>query len=294
MTAVEFEARIVNWAEERRDIDALILAGSRAGPPGAADDRSDWDFHVVSARPQAFHGTAWLAAIAPCWAAHAGITARGVMKVTAVFVGGWEADFIPLATWQMKLVYASMRRPGWAPLMPGRLRRGILETRAFLLGSGFRVLKGGPKWTGRLEALSTPWAEAVLAPEQFAKHVASFWPLAVWLAKRVARAELRAAVLWHAKLMTEQVYPLLAEEARLAGKKPRPEARKAEQWLGPERLAQTRIAPGLTAPEQARALLATIDLFQSTASSVAAQRGFPLAPHGELEQWLRRELARLA
>lgn len=294
MTAAEFEARIVAWAHGRRDVAALVLAGSRARPGMAADQYADWDFHLISPIPRRFEATDWLHEIAPCWGAHGGITPRGVFKVSAVFAGAWEADFVPLATWQMRLVYAAMRRPGWAGLMPGRLRRGIVETQSFLLGSGYRILKGGPEWERRLESLRHRWTVPALAPERFEAHVAAFWPLAVWLAKRIGRAETRAANLWHGKLLLEQVYPLLAEEARLAGRAARPEARKAERWLDDERLRQTAIAPGWLPAEQARALLATVDVFAAAARSVAAARGFSPDPHAEIERWLRTELGRLA
>lgn len=294
MTAAEFEARIVAWAQERRDVDALVLAGSRAGAPPAADPHADWDFHLIGPAPRRFEGTGWLREVAPCWCAHGGITPRGVFKVSAVFADAWEADFVPLATWQMRLVYAAMRRPAWAAFMPARLRRGIVETQSFLLGSGYRVLKGGADWERRLEALKIRWPVPALAPERFAAHVESFWPLAVWLAKRMARGESRAASLWHGKLLLEQVYPLLAEEARLAGRPARPEARKAERWLDAERLRQTALVPGWAPGEQARALLATIDVFTAVVRSIATARGFAPMPHAEVERWLRAELGKIA
>lgn len=178
--------------------------------------------------------------------------------------------------------------------MPGRLRRGIRETRAFLLGSGHRVLKGGPAWERRLGAVATAWPATEMSAEQFAGHVGAFWPQAVWLAKRIARGETRSAVLWHGRLMLEHVYPLLAEEARLQGRTARPEARKAEQWLSSERLAQTAIAPGIERRSQARALQDTIEVCNAAARAVAAQRGFAVEPHAEVEKWLRAELARIA
>lgn len=293
MTAAEFEARITAWARGRADVAALVLGGSRAAVGGTADVRSDWDLHVVTRTPRAYHGTGWLADIAPCWCAHAGVTPRGVVKVSAVFAGGWEADFIPLAAWQMRLVYAAMRRPGLARWMPGRLRRGVLETRAFLLGSGHRLLVGGPAWARRLEALTVPWPAPELTAAQFAGHVNAFWPQAVWLAKRIARDEARSAVLWHGKLLLEHVYPVLAEEARLEGRTPRPEARKAETWLGPERLRQTETVSGATRAQQARALVAAIDVLVAAATAVAARRGWSRPDHAAVEQWLRAELARL-
>ena len=99
---------------------------------------------------------------------------------------------------------------------------------------------------------------------------------------------------WLHLLVVYHVYALLQEEARLAGRKPRPEARKAEQWLDDRRLRQTAIA---TSPDQAvlaRALRAEIALFREVSAGVAAQRGFAGPDYAEVEAWLRAGLDRVA
>lgn len=293
MTAAEFEVRLVEWAHRQPDLKALVLAGSRAQPGGQADHWSDWDFHLITTRPRDYQSTGWLDQIAPCWSAHAERTPRDVVKVSAVFVGGFEADFVPLAAWQMRLVYAGMGQPGWAPWMPVRLRRGIQETRAFMLCSGYRLLVGDAIWNQRFAALETPWPALELTAVEFARHAAAFWSKAVWVCKKIARPEPRSAMHWLHLLVVYQVYPLLAEEARLAGRAPRPEARKAEQWLDERRLRQTAIATGLDQRGLARALLAELDLFGEVSASVAARRGFALPDHTAVAAWLRTELAKL-
>jgi hypothetical protein len=293
MTAPEFEARLAEWARRQPDIEALVLGGSRALHPAGVDAWSDWDFQLISARPERYRNTAWLAEVAPCWGAHAERTPRGVIKVSAVFEHGLEADFVPLAAWQMKLVYAAMRRPRWAAWMPDRLRRGIHETRGFLLGSGFRLLVGGAEWERRLTALALDWPEPVMTPEDFARHTAAFWPKAVWVFKKIARPEPRSAMHWLHLLVVHHVYALLQEEARLAGRQPRAEARKAEQWLDARRLAQTAITTGPDQTVLARALLAELALFREVSASVAASRGFALADYTAVDAWLRTELGKL-
>lgn len=293
MTPQEFEARIVDWARRQPDVEALVLAGSRARNAGV-DEWSDWDFHLLSARPQQYHGTEWLAGIAPLWCAHTERTPRGVIKVSAVFEGGLESDFVPLATWQMKLVYWGMRHPEWIKAMPVRLHRGILEARAFLLGSGYRVLVGGKAWEQRLTALDVEWAGLLMGAEEFSLHAGAFWQKAVWVTKKIARPEPRSALHWLHKLVTDHVYALLAEEARLAGRPARPEARKAEQWLDAKRLAQTDIQTGTDQRGLARALLAQIILFEEVCRSVAGSRGFVLPDYSAVAGWLRTELTKLA
>lgn len=292
MTAQEFETLIVEWARRQDDIEALVLGGSRAEATGS-DSWSDWDFQLITSRPRDYYKTEWLHEIAPCWCAHVEWTSRGVMKVSAVFVDGLEVDFVLLIAWQMKLVFAGMRRPQWMIWMPGKLRRGIYETRAFMLGSGYRLLVGSESWTRRFTALQKPWPQVGLSAEEFARHSAAFWPKAVWICKKILRPEPRSAMHWLHLLVVNHVYPILAEEARLEGRTSRPEARKAEQWLGASRLEQTAIR---TSPEQAQlaaALLAELALFQDVTQCVATWRKFEVPDYSAVAQWLTTKLVKV-
>jgi hypothetical protein len=294
MTASEFESRIVEWARHRPDVTALIQIGSRVQGSGKFDALSDWDFHLITSRPGHYYNTGWLADIAPPWCAHAERSLRGMIKITAVFEGGLEADFIPLANWQMKLVYWGMRHPELAGWMPNRMRSGILEVRVILLNSGHRVLIGGARWEKRLSALQATWEGPRMSAAEFSRHNAAFWQKSVWVAKKILRPEPRSAMHWLHKLMTDHVYALLEEEAWLSGRSARPEALKAERWLDARRLTQTAI---VTAPDQsilARALLRQLDLFCELSASVATSRGFTASDYREVETWLRAQLGRAA
>jgi len=292
MSPQDFENRIIEWAGRQSDIAALIQIGSRVQAGGVSDVYSDWDFHLITTNPQRYHNAEWVAEIAPPWCAHAERSFRGSHKVSAVFAGGLEADFVPLAAWRMKMVYWGMRHPGWMRWLPASLRRGIRETRIILLGSGHRVLVGGGAWERRLTALQRPWPERRMSEDELRRHNGAFWQKAVWVAKKIARPEPRSALLWLHKLIGEHVYALLEEEGWLAGKKARPEALKAEKWLAPHRLEQTAVATSLDQKSLARALLAQIDLFEEVSRSVAASRGFASPDHTAVAGWLRAELAK--
>lgn len=293
MTAPEFEARIVEWARQQPDLEALVQIGSRVQPGAIVDAWSDWDYHLIVRQPARYFNRDWPAQIAPCWCAHFERTARGVVKLSAVFAEGREVDFIPLAAWQVKLAYAAMRHPGARGWFPPALHRGIHNLR-LVARPGTRVIVGGPAWERRLTALAVEWPAADFSATDFQEHTSAFWRHAVWVGKKIMRGELRAALRWHHLELREQVYALLEEEARLAGRTPRPEARKAEHWLDDARLRQTVITTG---PEQrvlARALLAELTLFREVAQSVAARRGFSLPDYSAVETWLRTELAKVS
>lgn len=293
MTASEFEARVVAWARAQPDVEALVQIGSRVQPGAVVDAWSDWDYQLIVRQPSRYHNRDWPAQIAPCWSAHFERTERAVTKLSAVFAGGWEADFVLLSAWQMKLACLAMRHPGVQRWFPPALRRGVNNLR-LVAGSGHRVVLGGPAWKQRYAALATPWPVPGFTAEDFQRHAAAFWRHAVWVVKKILRGELRAALRWLQVELREHTYALLAEEARLEGRTPRPEARKAEQWLDERRLKQTAIITGIDQSGLARALLAEIDLFVEVSASVASRRGFALPDYRAVEAWLRAELAKVA
>jgi hypothetical protein len=293
MTAAEFEERIIAWARRRPDIEALIQFGSRVQNSGVADALSDWDFHLYTTQPRQYCETKWLEEIGSVWCANAERTLRGVTKISAFFEGGYEVDFIPLAVWQMKLVFNCMLYPRWAAWMPSRLHNGILETREIFLNSGTRVLIGGEKWERLLEALHVTWPNRRMSVEELQGHVEALWQKSVWVTKKIVRPEPRSAVHWMHKMIVQHLYALLEEEAWLAGKKARPEALKAEQWLDARRLAQTDITTSLDQKVLARALLAQIGLFEEVSRSVATARGFRLRDYSGVAGWLRAELGKV-
>lgn len=292
MTAEEFEALIFNWARTEPDIEALIQIGSRAQVGAQVDTWSDWDYHLIVRDPAEYRNTDWPDRIAPCWSAHLERTERGVAKLSALFVGGWEVDFVPLSGWQMKLVYWAMAHPGLTGLYPKPLRTGIHNTQ-LIVKPGYKVLIGGKQWEHRLAALEVEWPERTLTQEDYTENLSGFWRHAVWVYKKIMRGESRAALRWYHRELVEHRLALLAEEARHADRASKPEARKAEKWLDARRLEQTAIT---TSPDQdvlARALLAEMALFEEVSRSVAQSRGFDLPDYTPVAAWLRTELKRL-
>ncbi len=292
MTALEFEARVVAWARSLPDLEAFVQIGSRVQPDAVVDAWSDWDYQLITRDPGLYQNHDWPAQIAPCWSVYLERTPRGVMKLSAVFVGGWEVDFVLLPAWQMKLVYWAMAHPEMNALYPAALHRGMHNLR-LVAGPGHRVVLGGPTWERRYAGLATPWSAPEFTFEDFRFHAAGFWRHAVWTGKKILRGELRAALRWSHVELREHTYAMLAEEARLGGYTPRPEARKAEQWLDARRRQQTALSSGPKQRELALALLAEMELFREVTQGVATRRGFAVQDYSAVETWLRTELARL-
>lgn len=292
MTAPEFEARVVAWARAQPGLEALVQIGSRVQPGAVVDAWSDWDYQLIVRDPARYHNREWPAQIAPCWSAHFERTERAVTKLSAVFEGGWEADFVLLPSWQMKLVCWAMQHPGAQGWYPGPLRRGVHNLR-LVATPGYRVVLGGPAWEKRYAAMTVPWPEMELTAEDFQQHTAAFWRHAVWVGKKTLRGELRAAQRWQQVALREHLYALLAEEARLEGRQPRPEGRQAERWLTPLRQQQTSVPAGPQQREMALALLADLAVFTEVTRVVASRCGFAVPDYAAVETWLRGELAPL-
>jgi len=292
MTSEEFEACIMNWARQQPDLEALIQIGSRAQSAARIDEWSDWDYHLIVRNPRRFHDNGWLTDIAPCWCAHLDRTERGILKLSAVFSGGWEVDFVPIAAWQMKLVYWAMARPSFSDLFPRALVHGIQNTQ-LVVRPGYRVVVGGEAWVRRLVALDTIWPEKEFTDADFRFNVAGFWRHAVWVQKKIMRGETRAALRWHQVELAKRRWLMLEEEMKMSGHPVRPEARQAEKWLDPRRFKQTAIEFSTNQLAMARALLAEMDLFEEASSSVAVGHGWETPDYSEVAAWLRSELTRL-
>lgn len=293
MTVQELEVRIMDWARRESGVEALIQIGSRVQPGAEVDEWSDCDYHLIVQDTARFLNTDWLGAIAPYWGAHIERTERGVAKISVIFAGGLEVDFVPLSSWQMKLVYLVMAFPTLRPFCPRVLVKGIYNTR-LIVRPGYKILIGGVAWQKRLTALTVDWPEVRFTAEDFRDTLTGFWRHAVWVHKKTMRGEVQAARRWFHAELVERRWVLLAEEARLAGRPARPEARKAERWLDTRRLEQTAITTSPDRRALAKALLAEMALFEEVSRSVAQSRGFTEPDYAAVAAWLRAELSLLA
>ena len=282
MTAEEFEQKVAAWAAGCPGVAALILIGSRAQPNGRVDSFSDWDYHLVVRDVAPFVLAGWIEQIAPVWCAHIEQTERGVRKWSVVFAGGFEADFVLVPAWQMKLALRAMRYPWAERFYPAALRRGISNLRLIAV-PGCRLVLGDEEWRDRLSALDVPWPVSDMAEEEFTRLVTGYWRHMVWVRKKAARGENLAARRWHVVHARENLWRMLEEDARLSGRTPRPEARYAEQWLVEEdRTFLQKVEQG---PFKMR-LGEETEFFQRVAARVAKARGFPYDSHAELARWM--------
>ncbi|MBI2513799.1 MAG: aminoglycoside 6-adenylyltransferase [Opitutae bacterium] len=282
-------ARISAWAASRADISALVQIGSRVQPGATPDRWSDYDFQLISTRPALYRDPAALHGLGETWVVNSQRVFGGADKLTLVFPGGVEADFVILRAVELRIAFAALRAPGLASLWPPPLKFGVRNLK-IVACPGWRVVKGGAAWERRYARLGAtlPWPR--LDEREFRGVCAAFWAAAVWTAKKIARGELRAAQRHFHLTLVEQLWRLLEEEARDHDRAVRPEARRAESWLAPERLPQSAFATGADRATLSRALRAAAGAFEDAAATLARQRGWTPPDHSAARDWLLGEL----
>lgn len=271
------------WARARGDIRALVQIGSRVQEGAAVDPWSDYDYQLITTRPSRYRDGSFCGELGPCWARGAQVAFGNSVKVTAVYEGALEADFVVLRHLEVLVAVTALRWPGTRRWWPPALRRGVSDLR-IVAAPGWRVIKGGAPWErrySRIAPLRSPLGEA-----EFRALCGEFWTQLVWAAKKAARGEFRASQrAIHAHLI-ESSLRILQEGALLEGRRAYPLGRRAEQWLTQKQLEATAFP---TSPDRASLMAALgriADVFSGSSSAVAARNGWAPGDHAQIRAWL--------
>jgi aminoglycoside 6-adenylyltransferase len=110
----ELETTATRWAENRADVHALLLLGSRARTDEPADEWSDHDFVVVVDDAEPFMGSdGWIAELGPALLSFVEDAATGgVRERRVLFADGNDADITLLPLADLERVLARPDVPG--------------------------------------------------------------------------------------------------------------------------------------------------------------------------------------
>ncbi len=276
--ADETLVRIVEWANNRDDVQAVILLGSQARTEHRADQWSDIDVVLLVDDPDRYLGSsAWLddlgsplvTTVEP-WALGGGQERR------VLFRSGMDVDFA--------FVDAAV-----APYLVAMTDEPPVQR---ILGRGFRVLVDKTdfiKATLDGRSYSEPPVERPSQVE-FENVSNDFWYHVVLAAKKLRRGEV-----WVAKAMCDchlkkLVVEMLAWKTRLStpGVDTWHEGRFLERWADPQLLEEFRAACArFSADDVRRALRSTTELFARLEVDCALLLRFPIAvSHSEIRQHL--------
>lgn len=278
-----WDGAVAAWARGQGDIRALVQIGSRVQDRAIVDPWSDYDYQLITTRPGAYRDGSFSRALGPCWAVGAQIAFGNSVKVTAVYEGALEADFVVLRHLDVLIATTALRWPGTERFWPRMLRRGVADLR-IVVSPGWRVIKGGAPWKRRYSRIAP--LRAVLTEREFTGLCGEFWAQLVWAAKKAARGEFRASQRGIHAHLVENSLRILQEEALLDGRRAYPLGRRAELWLTREQLDGTA---GGTRPDRA-ALLGALEqvalVFSASSSAVAARNGWSHRDYAEIRAWL--------
>jgi hypothetical protein len=278
-----WDATVSAWANARSDIRALVQFGSRVRGDGTADQWSDYDYHIITSEPGKYGDGAFARELGPCWARATRVSFGNVVRVTAIYEGALEADFIVLRHVEMLIVALALRWPSTARFWPRALAGGVSSLK-IAAAPGWRVIKGGSDWEKRYARI-TP-SRAAMTEADFGRICDEFWVELVWTAKKVARGEYRAAQRAIHEHLIENSLRIFREDALTDGRTAYYVGRRAESWFTPEQLKATMDG---TRPEPAAlwAVLTRIaDEFGVSSSRLAKRNSWGGREFPEVRAWL--------
>jgi hypothetical protein len=224
------------WARREPAVSGLTLIGSRVRPAADAvwrvDRHSDWDFQVITSRPERFLDRAWTRELPGLELIAYGVRrARigGVPKVNLVFAGA-EADLVilpesDLGTLQKEMAAGRHRRPG--PV------RSALQDLALIIRPGWRFLHGARAWGPMFRRVVADIPDPRLDDAAVRNLAECFWCDLLWIRRKLARGECVAAQrLLHLSL-AETNLRLLHELRLRRGQLTFPEGRRLEKVAPP-------------------------------------------------------------
>jgi hypothetical protein len=285
MLEAEWNDTLSKWAHAQDDIKALMQIGSRVQANATVDAWSDFDYQLITSRPDRYLDGAFARQISQCWVVGATRAFGNVTKISAVYEGALEVDFVILRHWEVAAATFALRWPRTERWWPGILRQGTEDLRR-VAGRGWKMIKGGRDWENRYGRLK-PF-RAALTERAFDELCGEFWSHLIWAVKKAERGEYFAAQRAFHEVLQEKTLRLLEEEGLLDRKPADPLGRRAEQWLSQERLERARIP---THPDRASLFAAfhrIAALFTDVAEAVSRKNNWDLRPFAEVRAWLAK------
>ena len=278
-----WDSCVSRWAKSRPDISALVQIGSRAQGGASVDEWSDYDYHLVTSRPEAYRDGSFARELGKCWVSGAQVAFGNAVKITAVYEGALEADFVVLSSLDVRIVMAALKWPSTARFWPRALRLGV-ESFQIVAAPGWRVIKGGAAWERRYSRVSP--LRSVLSEREYTQLCGEFWTQLVWAAKKAVRGEYRASQRALHLHLLENTMRMLQEQALLEGRKAYPLSRRAEGWLTERELRGTDIDSAPSGAPLLAALEKISGTFAESSAAVATLRGWKTSQQGEVTAWL--------
>ena len=227
--AGNFDAAVTAWAARESAVSGLVLVGSRVRAADdavwRADAQSDWDFQLITSRPEMFATDAWLHGFADVRAYALRAPRIGAAPKINVVLADTEADFVLIPAGPLRLARLLVRLG--LHRREGKLRRS-LQNLALIIRPGWRFLKGAAAWDPLYRRLVADIADARLGDDELRRLADGFVCDCVGIRRKIARGELQAAQRLMHRDLAEVNFQLLHELRLRRGERTFPEARRIE------------------------------------------------------------------
>jgi hypothetical protein len=236
---MNFGERVSRWAESESFVEALVLIGSQARSESdqiwKSDSQSDWDFQVITSRPEMFLDSAWAKSLGCEIRTYAVRRAAlgDVAKPTVIFDGA-EADFVILSSRTLKMARAAVQ---WGIHRRSKIIEQKLRSLAVVIRPGWKFLKGGDKWAPFFEEVVAEISDPRLSDDDIRRLADVFVCDVVWMRRKLDRGEFLAAQRAYHHCLLETNFKLLHELRLRSGQRSFPEIRRAERLLDQPQLA---------------------------------------------------------
>jgi len=234
------------WLQAEPSVSAAVVFGSQVrklGEPGAADDWSDVDLHLVTTASANIEQTNWAAALPSQHFCRQVVrpATGGVRKITALFSEG-EADMVILPARRLRL--ASLAMSLGLHRKNGSLRYALNSLSTIMRG-GYRFLKGERKWGAFYAKVVADMPGYRISDDEVNNLVEIFLCDLLWVLQKLERGELVAAQrILHRSLI--EINILLLHEARIRQSRPTfQQARRVEQLTSPAELRAVQLSSRL-------------------------------------------------
>ena len=259
--------RILEWADGRPDIVAVVMTGSRARSDGAVDAYSDHDLELFVADPSTFDNNEWFEEIGTVWVCEPLTSEEGYPVRLVFYEGGEKVDF------QIRPA-----REFQALAVAGRVDEDVYAG-ADVWSRGYRVLRDRDGIASSLQAPHEP-ARSRPRPTE-AEYLAAnreFWFEAAHIPRYLMREELWIVQSrgWTMKEMFLQMLEWHVVATTGEGTDVWYDGTKMKGWVNADQWAKLQSVFGrFDRADSWRALLATMDLFRETSQMVARLYDFP-------------------
>jgi hypothetical protein len=258
MSDLTLGERLINWGKCEPSVEVMIIVGSRANSSasaGMADKWSDWDFQIVTAKPENFWHRDWIRSAGLSQPiAYVNRTGRlgHTAKITGVFPEG-DLDLVLIPANKL-LALKWLAIAGLANCIPRA--RGALRDLSLVLRSGHRFVKSSRRWEDFFRSVIIDTPPSILDEDSICEMADGYVCDYVSTEHKIRRGEYLAAQLWLHVNLGEINFRLLHEINLRKGARSFPDGRRIE----------------VTAPEKWREALAIEALPESESLKRALEK----------------------